>query len=614
MVRTKQGRNDPCSCGSGKKYKHCCMGTAEFRPLAPASAELDQLVALLNAGRHAELESRARLLLEQYPDSGFVWELLGMSLQTQGKDGLAAMQRATELLPDNAAAYSNLGAIFKSRSRLAEAEASLRRALELKPDLAEAHNNLGATLQMQSRFTEAKASYRKALEFKHDYAEAHSNLGNVLQYIGQLDGAVANYRCALGLKLDYADAHSNLLFTMNYTAGHPLSDRMAEARRYGSMVAKKVTSKFSAWHCAECPERLRVGLVSGELLDHPVGYFLECLLAQFDPVRIELIAYPTGRMVSALTARIKPHFVAWKPLTGLSDEAAARLIHADGIHLLLDLSSHTANNRLPVFAWKPAPVQVSWLGYFATTGVAEMDYLLADEVGVPESQRSHFTETVWYLPDTRLCFTPPDAAPPVSPLPALKNNYLTFGCFQNMSKAGDDVLAAWATILAALPNARLRWQCKQFGDLTVAEQLVKRLRRHNIDPARVALHSFASREKYLAAHAEADLLLDTFPYPGGTTTCEALWMGVPTLTLAGDTLLARQGASLLTAAGLEDWVASSVADYVDKAIRLASDLPKLAVLRAGLREQVKASPLFDAPRFACNLENALWGMWQARGS
>jgi predicted O-linked N-acetylglucosamine transferase (SPINDLY family) len=297
-------------------------------------------------------------------------------------------------------------------------------------------------------------------------------------------------------------------------------------------------------------------------------------------------------------------------LYGLNDEAAAQLIHADGVHVLLDLSGHTGRNRLPVFAWKPAPVQASWLGYFATTGMAEIDYFLADEIGVPEAQRGHFSETVWYLPGTRLCFTAPEVDLPVAPLPALKNGYLTFGCFQNLSKVGNEVLTVWGKILSAMPDAKLRWQCKQLGDQAVRAQFIERLRQHGIDPARVTLHGSVTREAYLAAHAEVDVMLDTFPYPGGTTTCEALWMGVPTLTVAGDTLLARQGASLLTAAGLGDWVTTGEEDYISQAAALANDLPKLATLRAGLRGQVRVSPLYDARRFARNFEEALWGMWQ----
>jgi predicted O-linked N-acetylglucosamine transferase (SPINDLY family) len=344
-----------------------------------------------------------------------------------------------------------------------------------------------------------------------------------------------------------------------------------------------------------------------------VGYFLESLLANIDPARLELIAYPADLFVDALTNRIKPYFSEWKPLYHLNDEDAARLIHSDGVHVLLDLSGHTGHSRLPMFAWKPAPVQATWLGYFATTGVAEMDYLLADKVGVPEAQRKHFTEAIWYLPETRLCFSAPVTDLPVAVSPALQNGYVTFGCFQNLSKVVDEVLTVWGKILNAVPNARLRWQCKQLGDPAVVAQFGGRLQQHGIDPARVSLHGTVAREAYLGAHAEVDMMLDTFPYPGGTTTCEALWMGVPTLTLAGDTLLARQGASLLTAAGLKEWIANNEAEYIAKAVALSGDLTRLATLREGLREQVRTSSLFDARRFARNFEDALWDMWHARG-
>jgi protein O-GlcNAc transferase len=229
---------------------------------------------------------------------------------------------------------------------------------------------------------------------------------------------------------------------------------------------------------------------------------------------------------------------------------------------------------------------------------------------VPEAQQAQFTESIWYLPDTRLCFTAPEVDLPVAALPALKNGYITFGCFQTLAKLGDGVLETWGEILAALPNAKLRVQCKQLGEPAQVEKMLQRLQRYGIDPARVMTQGSFHRDVYLAAHAEVDVILDTFPYPGGTTTCEALWMGVPTLTLAGDSLLARQGASLLTAAGLQEWIATSKQEYIAKAIALTSDQSGLVMLRAGLREQVLASPLFDAPRFARNFENALWGMWQ----
>jgi predicted O-linked N-acetylglucosamine transferase (SPINDLY family) len=323
-----------------------------------------------------------------------------------------------------------------------------------------------------------------------------------------------------------------------------------------------------------------------------------------------VFAYPTHHHGDALTDRLRAHCAGWTLLYGHSDAAAARLIHADGIHVLIDLSGHTAHNRLPVFGYKPAPVQVTWLGYFATTGVAEIDYLLADPVSVPPAHQSHFSEAIWYLPDSRLCFTPPAAEMPVTPLPALANGFVTFGNFQNLAKLNDAVLSLWARVLTALPNARLRLQNKQLADAEVRQQLGQRLQRVGIGVDRVTMHGPQPREAYLAAHGEVDLILDTFPFPGGTTTCESLWMGVPTLTLAGDRLIGRQGASLLAAAGLSDWIAPDPEQFVVQAVARANDLPALAALRTGLRAQVLASPLFDAPGFATNFASALWAMWQ----
>jgi len=243
-----------------------------------------------------------------------------------------------------------------------------------------------------------------------------------------------------------------------------------------------------------------------------------------------------------------------------------------------------------------------------------MDYLLADPLSVPESQREHFTETVWYLPDTRLCFTPPAASAKLAPtpLPVAGNGHITFGCFQYGGKVNDAVLAVWGRIFRSLPQARLRLQNKQMNYPVAREQLRQRLARVGVALERVTIEGSMSREAYLAAYAHVDIILDTFPYPGGTTTCEALWMGVPTLTLAGNTMLARQGASLLTCAGLEDWIARDEDDYARLALARAADLDGLAQLRSGLRQKVLASPLFDARRFARHLEDALEGMWRQK--
>lgn len=563
-------------------------------------------------GRFTEAESNYRNALEIKPDFAEVHNNLGNALKKQGRliDAETSYRRALEIKTNYVEAHKNLGSTLKDQGRFTDAETSYRRALEINPDYAEAHNNLGNALKEQGRFADAEASYQRALEIKPHYAVAYNNLANTLKDQGRLTDAETSYRRALEINPDFAAAHSNLLFTLNYDPGHNISYCLEEARRYGQMVSVKVRTRFSSWQCKPRPECLRIGLVSGDFFNHPIGYFLESILAQIDSARIELIAYHTDYKVDELTARIKPYFSAWKSLVGLNDEAAANLIHEDGIHLLLDLSGHTAKNRLPVFAWKPAPVQATWHGYLATTGVAQMDYLLGDPHVTPPENDGHFSETVWRLPKVWCCFSPPDVDIDVVGLPALETGSITFGCFQTMAKVGDKVLAVWSEILNAMPNARLRLQCKQMGDPKVVEQFVRRLQHQGIDPARISLCGGVSRKDYLAAHGQVDLILDTFPDNGCTTTCEALWMGVPTLTLAGNSMISRQGVSLLTAAGLADWVTASEVDYVAKAIAIGSDLPKLATLRANLRQNVLASPLFDASRFARHFEESLWGMWE----
>jgi predicted O-linked N-acetylglucosamine transferase (SPINDLY family) len=647
LAGMKLGRNDPCSCGSGKKYKNCCQGKLEPLPprSAPSPVNLGSLDALFFSGQYAALEDSANTLLETHPDVGGIWKLLGLSLQMQGKDALAAMQKAAELMPTDAETHANLAALLRSRGQLEAAIASgaralkihpnfpeahnnqgvalkelgqleaallhYRKAVELKPDFAEAHNNLGIALKELGRLENAIASYRRALEIKPDFVDAHNNLGNALLATMQIEEAAASYRRATALNPDYFMAQGNLLSCLNY-ARHPADYRLEEARKYGRMVAKKAATTFSTWRCEVQPERLRVGFVSGSLRNSPTGFFLESTLAQLARSSIELIAYPSNLKEDELTGRIKPYFREWKPIANKSDEAAAQLVRADGVHVLIDLAGHSAYNRLPMFAWRPAPVQVSWLDSFATTGVAEMDYFMADEAGVPESHRSHFSEKVWYLPDTRLCFTAPDLELPVARLPALRKGHITFGCFQILSKLNDEVLAAYGKILGSLPGAKIRFQCGPLGDAKVAVQFARRLQQHGIEAARITLHGPEPRQTYLASYGEVDLILDTFPFPGGTTTCDAIWMGVPTITLNGDSLLSRQGASLLAAAGLKDWIAVDVEEYVSKVLKYAEDLPGLAALRAGLRQQASGSPLFDAQRFARNFEIALWGMWRIR--
>lgn len=586
--------------------------TGPLLQVAPSLAEEEAFIAAFYAGHYAAAEQQALAMTCTYPSAAFGWKALGMLLKKTGRitESLMAKQKSVQLMPDDAEAHSNLGVTLQELGRLDEAEACYRQAIALKPDCTEAQSNLGNLLQVLGQLDEAEIRCRQAIALTPDYPAAHSNLGMVVQDLGRFDEAEACYRQAIALKPDYTDAYSNLLFLLNYVANKQSSSYLEEARSYGAMVSSWVKEKFAAWQCAPHPERLRIGLVSGDLRNHPVGYFMESILTGLDSARIELIAYPTRDSADELTVRIKPYCAAWKPLVGLSDEAAACLIHGDGVHILIDLAGHTAHNRLPLFAWKPAPVQVTWLGYFATTGVAEMDYLLGDPYNTPADEAGHFTEAIWRLPETSLCFTPPDVTVEVGPLPALSAGYLTFGCFNNLTKMNDAVVELWAKVLQAVPQARLFLKAKQLDDAATCEQTLQRFSAQGISPDRLRLEGLSFRADYLQAYNHVDIALDPFPFPGGTTSAEGLWMGVPVLTRKGERFISHQGESILNNAGLPDWIAVDDNDYVTKAVQHAANLDALATLRAGLRRQVLVSPLFDASRFARNLETALWGMWE----
>ena len=260
------------------------------------------------------------------------------------------------------------------------------------------------------------------------------------------------------------------------------------------------------------------------------GYFLESFLGEVDRRHVALIAYPTINKTDDLTERIRPYFSKWQPLVGLSDEEAAKRIHEDGVHILIDLAGHTAGNRLPVFAYKPAPVQVTWLGYFATTGVKEIDYILGDPYVTPEREADHFVEKIWALPETYCCFSPPVGAPEVNPLPALSNGYVTFGCFNNLAKVNERVIELWGRVLQAVPGSKLMLKTKALADEAVRKRITEQFQAQGVAPDRLILEGPAPRVELLGAYGRVDIALDPFPYPGGTTSAEALWMGVPVLT------------------------------------------------------------------------------------
>ena len=533
---------------------------------------------------------------------------LGVLLKNLGQlsEAEVCQRRAIKLNPDFVDAHNNLGVVLSELRRSAEAELSLRRAIQLQPNFAHAHNNLGNVLNKLGRLTEAEASHRQAVHIDRHYAQGHNNLGNTLKELGRLAEAETCYRQAILLKPDYVNAHSNLLFCQNYSASQWTETALIDAKKYGDLVSANAVPKFTTWHIRPSSSKLRVGFVSGDLRTHSVGFFVEGLIQYLDRSRFELFAFPTTRKDDELTNRLRSNFGEWTPIDRMTDFEAATLIHEKKIDILIDLSGHSAYNRLTVFAYKPAPVQISWLGYFATTGLPEMDYFLGDPHMSPHHEAHHFTETVWPLAETWLCFTPPPQEDfPIAESPVSKHGYVTFGCFGNLTKVTDAVVKTWASILQNIPNSTMFLKAKQLLDAGVVASTKERFAKHGVSQDRLILEGSSSRDEYLHSYGRVDMMLDTFPYPGGTASVEALWMSVPVLTLRGNRFLSHLGESIANNAEQHDWIACDVDDYISKAIAFSADIAGLAKIRSRLREQVLKTSLFDSKRFAHHFGNTM---------
>ena len=582
--------------------------------------------ALINLGFVLLAQSRPmaaseplRRALALAPDSPDVHYLLGdVALRQRDIAGAVGHFRKTiQLQPGLAVSYRDLGRALHEGGLDDQAVAVLRAGIAIEPTFADLHYYLGNVQAALGDPSAALVSYKRALELQPDYAAVRSNLSPVLLDLCDFEGAAAAARSALSLNPRMHHAHSNLLLAMSSDPRCAPQDYLAEARRFGvaltdfALGIAETNIRPHHNRVIDGPTPLKIGFVSADLRRHPVGYFLQSVLAHWDATDMIAVAYSNSNVVDRLTARLQSNFSAWHNIADVRDMDARRLIEANGIDILIDLSGHTSGNRLPLFALRPAPVQVTWLGYWASTGLPAIDFVLSDLISLPPAQRHHFTESVCYVPDTRLCFSMPDEgeAPSVTPPPAMTRGYVTFGSFQRLTKLNDRVLALWSRVLCAVPGARLRIQAAQLGNSSDRERLLNRLTAAGIVAAHVDLVSAVPHADYLAAYSHVDIVLDTFPHSGATTTCEALWMGVPTITLMGDTMLSRQGASLLQCAGLEGWVAASEEEFIARAVQHSGDLKSLALLRSGLRRQVVASALFDSIQFAAHFQQALRRMW-----
>jgi FkbM family methyltransferase len=572
-------------------------------------------VAFYAQGRLDEAILHYKKALQLNPDFAMAYNNIGVVFKDQGRLDKAIWnyKKVLELNPDLVEAYDNLGVAFYTQDRLDEAISCFQKALELNPDYAKAYNNLGIAFYPQGKLEEAALNYQKALELNPDYAEAYNNLGAVLKSQSRINEAISCYQKALQIKPDFTTAHSNLLYILHYHEHIDSEQLFLDHKQWAKLHALPLSNAIQPHLNDRSPERrLRVGYVSPDFCMHPVACFIEPVLASHDRSAFEIFCYSNVVCPDVATDYLKGLADCWRDIVGMSDEQVANLVRNDQIDILVDLAGHTAYNRMLLFARKPAPVQATYIGYPNTTGLPTMDYRITDSWADPSGQTDHlYTEKLVRLPSSFLCYKPPKETPIVAKLPALKTRQITFGSFNNLAKVTPEVIVLWSAILAEVPNARMIVKSKALADKNTRQRIQEMFVKNGVSATQINLTGFApSFAEHLELYNSVDIGLDTFPYNGTTTTCEAMWMGVPVIVLAGQSHASRVGVSLLSNVGLTDLIAGSTEAYLKKAVKLAGDLKRLEKLRTNLRDMMLHSPLTNADRFTRALEDVYREMWR----
>jgi protein O-GlcNAc transferase len=550
--------------------------------------------------------------LARKPDHSFARNNLGNAYLVSGRldEAAACFEKGFEQQPDSFMALLNLAIVLHLQGHLERAETLLRRAIQLDPRQPIASSNLGDMLLSANRVGEAVACLEAAARHAPDLGELHINLGRSYAAQGRFDEALRCYKWALAVQPQSTLGHEIILFVFHYSPEFDPQALADEHRAWAERHAAPWLPPGKRHANKPDPERrLRVGYVSADLRQHPVAYFMAPVFAAHDPRQVDIVCYASGKPDS-WTERIRPHTSLWRTTDGLGDAELANLIEQDQIDILVDLSGHTWGNRLLVFARKPAPVQVSWLGYFNTTGMQAMDYLIVDQHLAPLEEKAPFVEEPLRIPGCYLTYEIPDDAPPVAPAPCLDRGFITYGCFNNLSKIGLHVVSVWCEILRRNPEARLVMKNPGFADEASRKLYQDHFESCGIARERVDLLGRSPHKDLLQYYSQVDLALDPFPYNGGTTTCEALAMGVPVVAMRGDRFNSRQASTILYNAGLAELVTHSQAEYVEKAVELGQNFALLADLRNNMRTRLAASTLCDAEGFTRRLESAYRDIWR----
>jgi protein O-GlcNAc transferase len=529
----------------------------------------------------------------------------------QLREAEAIYRQIIKVEPQHADAWHLLGVVAHQLGHWEIAIQLISRAITLRGNQSMFHYNLGEAYRVSGKLGEAIGSYRQTLRIDPNDPKASNNVAGLLRSLGSAPEAVAGFRRAVELQPERVEVHSNLLYTLNFDPAYDPPTVFAEHLAWAARHAEPLTVLAPPHANDRTPgRRLRIGYLSAHFRHHAVNFFTEPVLASHNHPDFEIFCYSANLFDDAVTARLKAHADHWRDIRDQSDEQVANAVRQDRIDILVDLTGHIDGHRLLVFARKPAPIQVTYLGYQNTTGMSAMDYRLTDEQADPPGMSEMFyTEKLIRLPRSFFCYRPPGAAPPVTPLPTSAAGRVTFGSFNNFAKVGSEALAAWWNILKRVPESRLL--VLAYGAAEVARQLHASIRAAGIEPDRLEVFDQRPLGEYLQLIQQADIGLDPFPFTGHTTTCDSIWMGVPVVMLRGNTYASRFGGSVLANVGLDHLMTNSVEQYVDVAVELAGNLDALARMRGELRGRMADSALVDFRGFTGNLEQVYRQMWVA---
>lgn len=573
---------------------------------------LEMAARLHREGKLAEAESLYRQILSQAPEDPDALHLMGMLYQERGDNSAALEWIQRAIVADSGVApfHCDLGVTLRDMGRLAEAVEAYRRAIALKPDYADAYNNLGNALRDQGLGEQAMEAYEQAIKLMPEMSEGHYNRGITLASQGRLDEAILAYRRAMEIGRECSAYHSNLIYTMLYHPGHGMREVREELNKWAEAFEKPFVGQWGGYGNDRNPERpLRVGYVSADFRTHACAHAILPLLRNHDRKMFKIALYAEVSSPDPLTGEFEKLADGWRSTVGMSDEAVARQIREDKIDILVDLKVHTIGHRLGVFARKPAPVQATWIGYPGSTGLSAVDYRLSDRFLDPMGcDESVYTEKTAPLPDSFWCYDPLNSGEvEPNPLPAKGRGSVTFGSMNDFCKIHDGVLELWGRVLRAVEGSRLM----VLADVGPHRQKVlTKMAAMGVQEGRVKFQTRRPRARYLELYHRIDIALDPFPYCGATTTLDSLWMGVPVVSLAGDRAVGRAGVSILTTAGVGQWVARDEEEYVRIAADLAGDLEGLEKTRASLRGQLEKSALMDGAKFARGMEACYREMWR----